>query len=763
MLIFFLCAIGVYLLLKLFPYMIVYVTSLGYTFYPMKLVAIDQQEVSSEIHEVLHPWAEKLGHYGFTIAGYHHMSSDTHTKQPYLGVSLQHHSQKFFAELIVYPKPNSQYQIACGISSYWNEIHLITISTHDFSTHIQPNIERTKYLNQASIEELWLGHQDFLASICLVEDLQIMSHPEWEEKLQQTARQFALSLVKAGKAYWVEESEMTYRNHPYLIFKHISKIARYQNFDHHRNFIGSTDIDEKDEETRIESEVQAYLESARKVKARKSLRQRIWIPIGSFLLFLLAHSFQFQPIQLIIFAAVLLYHELGHTLAMLAFGYRDTTILFIPWLGALATGNKENATLTEKFWIYLAGPLPGIILAVLLMIAFPQNTGWLRAMILMLLSLNLSNLLPLYPLDGGQIIQLLLFSRHPYLTVVFQSIGVLLLGSLGLLQPVLLIFACLIAFRIPHSFRLAKIISELRKGNTNLFTDSQEDSVANIVRYLSRSKYNTLSIPDKFLLINEILNNQKVSTSRRTTRMGLFTFYITSLIGSCIGGIYIIAPNIMILSQVLIFGPKHYLESYAKSTIDQANNQLKKNPQNIDAYIMRGNGYYRLQNYMAALTDANTAIQLNPEKPSAYFLRSEIKQKLGDLKGSKEDLNKSIKISTELALKESDLAVQQNPNNPQLYVDRGDHRNRMNDRKGAMSDYEASLKISPQNTPALLGMANIKIEEQKYSQALEDINYVIKIEPNNPKGYLLRAELYNRTGNPNKAEQDIQKADSLEE
>jgi hypothetical protein len=76
------------ILLKILPYMIVYVITLRCIFYPIKLVPINQQEVSNESHDALRPWIEQLSDYGFVIAGYRNISTDTFTKQPYQGVSL---------------------------------------------------------------------------------------------------------------------------------------------------------------------------------------------------------------------------------------------------------------------------------------------------------------------------------------------------------------------------------------------------------------------------------------------------------------------------------------------------------------------------------------------------------------------------------------------------------------------------------------------------------------------------------------------------
>ena len=70
-------------------------------------------------------------------------------------------------------------------------------------------------------------------------------------------------------------------------------------------------------------------------------------------------SWSFVPVLL----AVIALHEGGHYLAMRLTGYRNVSVFFLPGLGGLATGEKATATPMEKLFVYLAGPLPGIVMA----------------------------------------------------------------------------------------------------------------------------------------------------------------------------------------------------------------------------------------------------------------------------------------------------------------------------------------------------------------------------------------------------------------
>lgn len=127
------------------------------------------------------------------------------------------------------------------------------------------------------------------------------------------------------------------------------------------------------------------------------------------------------------FVSILL-HELGHVAAFRFFGIRADVLLY--GFGGLATGEREARGTFARVLISVAGPLAGFLLAILaagcalaagakfhfgfLTVVIPSLTAWIpRAggrywsiLLMDLLHVNiywgLINLLPIYPLDGGQ-------------------------------------------------------------------------------------------------------------------------------------------------------------------------------------------------------------------------------------------------------------------------------------------------------------------------------------------------------------------------
>lgn len=162
-------------------------------------------------------------------------------------------------------------------------------------------------------------------------------------------------------------------------------------------------------------------------------------------------------VQALVVVGVVLFHELGHFLAMRAFGYQDATIFFIPFLGGAASGRKHDATLGQELIVLFAGPLPGLLVAGAAALAGAARLPWLTPTLWTLAIVNLLNLLPIFPLDGGRIAHALLFARRPWLDVAARLSGALALALLAfaLRDAVLGGLALALALAVPMGFRLA--------------------------------------------------------------------------------------------------------------------------------------------------------------------------------------------------------------------------------------------------------------------------------------------------------------------
>ena len=163
---------------------------------------------------------------------------------------------------------------------------------------------------------------------------------------------------------------------------------------------------------------------------------------------------------------VLLFHEFGHALAMRAVGYQRLSVLVLPFLGAVAIGRKDDASPWQKLVVLLAGPLPGLIVAVICLrlgMGDGEHHTALMSVGALALTINLFNLLPFTPLDGGQIVDTFLFSHRPRLRFAFfvLSIAALIGVALALESTPLLVGGFLLALSMRGAWRRMRLLGGL--------------------------------------------------------------------------------------------------------------------------------------------------------------------------------------------------------------------------------------------------------------------------------------------------------------
>ncbi len=194
--------------------------------------------------------------------------------------------------------------------------------------------------------------------------------------------------------------------------------------------------------------------------------------IGTFLL-----VFEEQISFVLLLVLVLLIHELGHFLFMKLFRYENVKMLFVPLMGAFVQGKKKKYSQVESLLVVGAGPFPGMILGVLFLYlsSVYHETNFFLLSILFL-ALNSINLLPLDPLDGGQLFKLLLRKNSDLFLLIFSFSSSMILIALGLYLEnwYLTGFGFLMGFRVRNMQRNYVIRKCLREENINFTKDYNE-------------------------------------------------------------------------------------------------------------------------------------------------------------------------------------------------------------------------------------------------------------------------------------------------
>ena len=103
------------------------------------------------------------------------------------------------------------------------------------------------------------------------------------------------------------------------------------------------------------------------------------------------------------FVLLLLLHELGHVIQLRREGVEASAPMFIPFLGAVISAKSLGGNAAAEARVGLAGPILGSIATLVpLGIWLATGSDFWRALAYIGFFLNLFNLLPVLPLDGGR-------------------------------------------------------------------------------------------------------------------------------------------------------------------------------------------------------------------------------------------------------------------------------------------------------------------------------------------------------------------------
>jgi Zn-dependent protease len=148
------------------------------------------------------------------------------------------------------------------------------------------------------------------------------------------------------------------------------------------------------------------------------------------------------------FVLLILVHELGHVIALRVRGIKASALVFLPLLGAFTAWQPQPRSEYEEAETALAGPVVGAIGALTLgYVAHRNGSLLLMSLAFTGLLINLFNLAPVRPLDGGRITTVL----HPWIWIV-AIVGLLgyELYRPGVLALVLLVLA---GYQLYHQMR----------------------------------------------------------------------------------------------------------------------------------------------------------------------------------------------------------------------------------------------------------------------------------------------------------------------
>jgi Zn-dependent protease len=132
---------------------------------------------------------------------------------------------------------------------------------------------------------------------------------------------------------------------------------------------------------------------------------KILLSGGSMLVSIAVYAQMFGWKYAVGFVLLLLCHEMGHYIAAKHRGLEVGLPTFIPFVGAWISLKNQSLNAETTAFVGLAGPLLGSTSAFLVyLVALQYQSHWLLAIAYAGFVLNLFNLIPVVPLDGGHVV-----------------------------------------------------------------------------------------------------------------------------------------------------------------------------------------------------------------------------------------------------------------------------------------------------------------------------------------------------------------------
>jgi len=203
----------------------------------------------------------------------------------------------------------------------------------------------------------------------------------------------------------------------------------------------------------------------------------VWLrSLVSLGLYLVLGFYIFKRLEmLLLITAIVIIHELGHFFAMKYYRYNDLGIFFIPLLGAYVSGTKREVSQKESAVILLAGPLPGILFGIVFHLLYENDPSLEIAYISyeriaqLFIFLNLINLLPVYPLDGGQLLNRVFLDEEGWISKLFVYLSAALMVWLAWKLDfwLLVIFPIMMVFRLQSDTKFTAVEKRIEAEGIN--------------------------------------------------------------------------------------------------------------------------------------------------------------------------------------------------------------------------------------------------------------------------------------------------------
>lgn len=230
------------------------------------------------------------------------------------------------------------------------------------------------------------------------------------------------------------------------------------------------------------------------------------------------------------------------------------------------------------------------------------------------------------------------------------------------------------------------------------------------------------------------------------------------------------------VSQVDVWyakGEKAYYKKNYQEAIDAFTKVVYQDPNNSQAYFMRGMSYMFTEKFNKAIEDLTVSLDINPSNADASNARGLAYGYIGEVELAIADFDKAISIDPQfteayinrgaayvswynypMALKDFDRALELNPKNPAIFYQRGLIYYKQKKYTKAASDYTKAINMGLDHAKVYYNRGNAYFKASKWKKAIKDYTKVIELDPKDTEARNNRAMAYQESGQNKKAEAD---------
>lgn len=179
---------------------------------------------------------------------------------------------------------------------------------------------------------------------------------------------------------------------------------------------------------------------------------------------------------------------------------------------------------------------------------------------------------------------------------------------------------------------------------------------------------------------------------------------------------------------------------------------IKEDPTDFEPYFRRAADYYRMDQYLRALSDIDEAIRLTPADKTEIRFQELV-------------LRANIYLMTERpdeALVDFESALALNPTDFNTIHQKANTEYLLGKYADARSGYQRMQGLSPRSPEALFGLARVALKERNYGNANEYADQAVQLNAGESAVYVTRANIRQELGNNTAAAQDLIAAISID-